>query len=122
MSTPIGPYSPGRRAGDFVILSGQLGMVPGAATPTLVEGGAAAELRQGLENAKALLAEHGATMNDVVKGTLFLMDLDADFAACNEVWVTFFDAPRPTRSTIQVAKLPMGARAEAELWAYAPEH
>ena len=48
MSTPIGPYSPGRRAGDFVILSGQLGMVPGAATPTLVEGGAAAELRQGL--------------------------------------------------------------------------
>jgi 2-iminobutanoate/2-iminopropanoate deaminase len=120
MSTPIGPYSPARRAGDFVILSGQLGMVPGAETPTLVEGGAAAELRQGLENAKALLAEHGATMDQVVKGTLFLMDLE-DFAACNEVWMSFFNAPRPTRSTIQIAKLPMGARAEAELWAFAPE-
>ncbi len=119
MTTPIGPYSPARRAGDFVILSGQLGMVPGAETPTLVDGGAPAELRQALENAKALLAEHGATMDEVVKGTLFLMDLE-DFTACNEVWMSFFNPPRPTRSTIQIAKLPMGARAEAELWAYSP--
>jgi|GEM_PF-4285073 len=58
-------------------------------------------------------------MDEVVKGTLFLMDLD-DFAACNEVWMSFFNAPRPTRSTIQIAKLPMGARAEAELWAFSP--
>jgi len=119
MSAPIGPYSPARRAGDFVILSGQLGMVPGAETPTLVEGGAADQLRQALLNAAALLAEHGATMDQVVKGTLFLMDL-ADFASCNQVWTEAFNAPRPTRSTIQIAGLPMGARAEAELWAFAP--
>jgi len=119
MSTPIGPYSPARRAGDFVILSGQLGMVPGAETPTLVEGGAAEQLRQALVNAEALLRENGASMNQVVKGTLFLMDL-ADFVACNEVWMAAFEAPRPTRSTIQIAGLPLGARAEAELWAFAP--
>ncbi len=119
MSTPIGPYSPARRAGDFVILSGQLGLDPVASPPTLVDGGAADQLRQALKNAEALLKENGASMADVVKGTLFLMDL-ADFAACNEVWMAAFAAPRPTRSTIQIAGLPMGARAEAELWAYAP--
>jgi 2-iminobutanoate/2-iminopropanoate deaminase len=120
MSTPLGPYSPARRAGDFVILSGQLGILAGAATPTLVEGGAAEQLRQALRNADALLRENGATMDQVVKGTLFLIDL-ADFAACNDVWTAAFAPPRPTRSTIQVAGIPMsGARAEVELWAYAP--
>lgn len=119
MSTPIGPYSPARRAGDFVILSGQLGLDPAAATPTLVEGGAAEQLRQALKNAELLLEENGASMSQVVKGTLFLMDL-ADFSSCNEVWMAAFAAPRPTRSTIQIAGLPMGARAEAELWAFAP--
>ena len=120
MSIPLGPYSPARRAGDFVILSGQLGTVPGAATPTLVEGGAAEQLRQALANAATLLQESGATMQQVVKGTLFLMDV-ADFAACNEEWMSAFDAPRPTRSTIQIAGLPMaGALAEVELWAFAP--
>lgn len=120
MSTPLGPYSPALRAGDFVILSGQLGTVPGVTPPTLVEGGAADQLRQALANAKALLEANGATMDQVVKGTLFLMDV-ADFADCNEVWMAAFAAPRPTRSTIQIAGIPMpGARAEVELWAYAP--
>lgn len=120
MSTPLGPYSPARRAGDFVILSGQLGTVPGASAPTLVEGGADEQLRQALVNAEAVLQENGATMSQVVKGTLFLMDV-ADFAACNEVWMAAFETPRPTRSTIQIAGIPMpGARAEVELWAYAP--
>jgi 2-iminobutanoate/2-iminopropanoate deaminase len=120
VTTPVGPYSPSRRAGDFVILSGQIGLVPGAATPTIIEGGAPEQLRQALENARTLLAEHGATMADVVKGTLFLMDMDQDYAACNAVWTEAFELPRPTRSTVQVAKLPMGALAEAELWAYLP--
>jgi 2-iminobutanoate/2-iminopropanoate deaminase len=120
MSTPLGPYSPALRAGDFVILSGQLGTVPGAATPTLVQGGASEQLRQALANAKVLLEQNGATMAQVVKGTLFLMDV-ADFADCNEVWMHAFETPRPTRSTIQIAGIPMpGARAEVELWAYAP--
>ncbi|HEY5304108.1 MAG TPA: Rid family hydrolase [Acidimicrobiales bacterium] len=115
----IGPYSPATRAGDFVILSGQLGMVPEADTPTIIAGGAPEELRQALKNAEGLLNRHGATMSQVVKGTLFLMDL-ADFTACNEVWMEAFAEPRPTRSTIQIAGLPLGARAEAELWAFAP--
>ncbi len=120
MSTPsLGPYSPSARAGDFVILSGQLGLVPGVDTPTLVVGGAPEELRQALMNADALLQSHGVTMSQVVKGTLFLMDF-ADFAACNEVWTEVFAVPRPTRSTIQIAGLPLGARAEVELWAFAP--
>ena len=122
MSTPLGPYSPSRRAGDFVILSGQLGILPGEATPTLVSGGAAAQLRQALENARQLLAAEGVTFDQVVKGTLFLTDVN-DFAACNEVWVENFNPPRPTRSTIGVAALPFGgATAEVELWAYAPKN
>jgi 2-iminobutanoate/2-iminopropanoate deaminase len=119
MSTPVGPYSPWRRAGDFVILSGQLGLVPGANGPELVASDAPAQLAQALTNAAALLAEAGATFSQVVKATLFLIDMD-DFASCNEVWVAHFDPPRPTRSAVAVAQLPLGARAEVELWAYAP--
>ena len=119
MSAPVGPYSPWRRAGDLVVISGQLGLVPGAASPTFVEGGAEDQLRQALANARTVLAEAGATFDDVVKATLFLVDM-SDFSSCNEVWVEAFDAPRPTRSAIAVAQLPFGARAEVELWAYSP--
>ncbi len=122
MSTPLGPYSPSRRAGDFVILSGQLGMLPGKATLTLAPGGAAEQLRQALDNARQLLAAEGVTFDQVVKGTLFLLDVN-DFAACNEVWIENFNPPRPTRSTIGIAALPLaGATAEVELWAYAPKN
>ena len=120
MSTPVGPYSAWRRAGDFVILSGQIGLVPGADTPTMIDDTAPGQLRQALENAKTLLAEAGTDLDHVVKATLFLLSMD-DFPACNEVWMEFFNAPRPTRSTIGIAQLPFGARSEAELWAYAPE-
>jgi 2-iminobutanoate/2-iminopropanoate deaminase len=117
--TPVGPYSPWRRAGDFVIISGQLGLVAGADGPVMVEGGAPEQLEQALVNARRVLGEGGATFDQVVKATLFLVDM-ADFAACNEVWVAHFEAPRPTRSAVAVAQLPLGARAEVELWAYAP--
>lgn len=117
--TAVGPYSPWRRAGDFVILSGQIGIVPGAEGPVVIDGDAATQLRQALTNATALLAEAGASMADVVKGTLFLVDM-GDFAPCNEVWMEFFEVPRPTRSAFAVAELPFGARAEVELWAYSP--
>jgi len=119
MSKPVGPYSPWRRAGDLVVISGQLGMLPGHDTPTMVEGGAADQLRQALVNARAVLAEAGASFDQVVKATLFLVDMD-DFASCNEVWVEAFDSPRPTRSAFAVAKLPFAARCEVELWAHAP--
>ena len=120
MSAPVGPYSPWRRAGDLVVISGQLGLLPGHDTPTMVEGAAADQLRQALVNARGVLGEAGATLDQVVKGTLFPVDMD-DFASCNEVWMEAFDAPRPTRSAVAVAQLPLGARAEVELWAYSPQ-
>jgi len=119
VSTPVGPYSPWRRAGDLVVISGQLGLLPGRDTPTMIDGGAPEQLRQALVNARALLADAGATFDDVFKATLFLVDM-TDFAPCNDVWVEAFNAPRPTRSAVAVAQLPLGARAEVELWAYAP--
>jgi 2-iminobutanoate/2-iminopropanoate deaminase len=102
-----------------VVISGQLGLVPGQDTPTMVAGGAADQLRQALANARTVLEEAGATFDQVVKATLFLVNMD-DFVACNEVWVEAFDPPRPTRSAVAVAQLPLGALAEVELWAYAP--
>jgi 2-iminobutanoate/2-iminopropanoate deaminase len=118
--SPQRPYSHWRRAGDFVILSGQLGVLPDRATPTFVDGGTAAQVRQALENAKAVLSEAGATLGDVVKTSLFVLDMK-DFAACNEVWLEIFSDPLPTRTAVAVAELPLGAQAEVELWAYVPE-
>lgn len=119
MAVTFGPYSTWRRAGDLVVISGQLGVVQGPDKPTMVEGGASKQLRQALVNARNVLAEAGATFDQVVKATLFLVSMD-DFAACNEVWLENFEPPRPTRSAIAVAQLPFDARAEVELWAYAP--
>ena len=119
MAEAFGPYSPWRRAGDFVVISGQLGLVPGQDEPTMVDGGAPEQLRQALVNARAVLAEAGATFDQVVKATLFITTMD-DFNACNDVWVEAFQPPRPTRSAVAVAELPLGAVAEVELWAYAP--
>jgi 2-iminobutanoate/2-iminopropanoate deaminase len=111
-------YSPWRRAGDFIIVSGQLGLLPESGE--LVDGGTAAELRQALVNATTVLADAGATLADVVKATIFILDIN-DFAAVNEVWLAAFSEPLPTRSTVAVAALPRGAKAEAEFWAYVPE-
>ena len=122
MSRAVGPYSPVRRVGDWVIASGQIGVVVDhSGTATLVEGGTVPELRQALQNVAEVLAIEGATLPDVVKTTLFLADV-GDFAAVNEVWIEYFTDPdhRPTRSTVGVAGLPLGARAEVEAWAYAP--
>jgi 2-iminobutanoate/2-iminopropanoate deaminase len=119
MAEAFGPYSHWRRAGDLVVISGQLGVVPGPDKPTMIEGGAPEQLRQALVNARAVLAEAGVTFDQVVKATLFITDM-AVFAACNEVWVEAFEPPRPTRSAVAVAQLPLGALAEVELWAYAP--
>ncbi|HXZ62277.1 MAG TPA: Rid family hydrolase [Acidimicrobiales bacterium] len=122
MIRAVGPYSPVRRVGDWVIASGQIGVVTDhSGASTLVEGGTVGELRQALQNVAEVLAIEGATLPDVVKTTLFLADV-GDFAAVNEVWVEYFTEPahRPTRSTVGVAGLPLGARVEVEAWAYAP--
>ena len=118
---PVGqypPYSPWRRAGNFIIVSGQIGRSP--ETGELVEGGAAGELRQAIKNGAVLLGEVGGTLGDVVKATIFLLDM-GDFGACNDVWLAAFSNPLPARSTVAVAGLPLGAKAEIEFWAYIPQ-
>lgn len=128
MSTPIGPYSPIVEAGPWLICSGQLGIGQPApsrsesgivvrASPVLVEGGAAAQLTQALSNAEALLRSSGATPADVVKTTVFLVDI-GDAPSVNEAYAEFFAGHRPSRSMVAVAALPMGASVEVELWAY----
>jgi len=120
MSPAVGPYSPVRRVGDWVITSGQVGMATDAqGKAALVEGGTIAQLHQALRNVAEVLAVEGATLPDVVKTTLYLVDMN-DFAAINEVWVEYFADNRPTRSAVAVAALPVGARVEVEAWAYAP--
>jgi 2-iminobutanoate/2-iminopropanoate deaminase len=118
VTRPIGPYAPVRRAGDWVVTSGQLGVVPGENDePVLVPGGAAGELRQALANLAAVLAQEGGDLSQVVKTTLFLADM-ADFPAVNEVWAEVFGTYRPARSAVGVVALPMGARVEVEAWAH----
>jgi len=115
---PVGPYRPVVRAGDWVVTSGQIGAVPGPdGTPQLVEGGTVGQLRQALANVAAVLAEEGATLADVVKTMVFLVDM-REYALVNEVWLEAWPDPRPARSAIGVASLPMGARVEVEAWAY----
>jgi 2-iminobutanoate/2-iminopropanoate deaminase len=106
--------------GDWVVTSGQVGAADdGRGGATLVPGGTIPELRQAMQNLAEVLAIEGATLPDVVKTTLFLVDM-ADFASVNEVWVEYFSDERPTRSAVAVAALPIGARVEVEAWAYAP--
>ena len=113
MSKPLGPYTPVVRAGEWIVCSGQLGMKDGA----LVEGGVAAETTQAVANLAGLLESEGATLNDIVKTTVFLTNM-GDFAAMNEAYVAAFGDHRPARSTIGVAALPLpGAVVEIEAWA-----
>jgi 2-iminobutanoate/2-iminopropanoate deaminase len=117
MPTPVGPYSPFVKAGDLVVISGQLGIIEGAhGAPTLVGPGTAAQLGQALQNAETVLGTADVRLDQVIKATVFLVDME-DFAACNEVWMSFFGEHRPARTTIGVAALPLGARVEVELWA-----
>ncbi len=116
MSTPIGPYTPVVRSGDWIICSGQVGIADGV----LVEGGVREQLTQAMANLSSLLESQGATLADVVKTTVFLVDM-ADYADMNDVYVQALDAAReghrPARSAVAVAALPIGARVEIEAWA-----
>ena len=115
MNKPLGPYSPFVRAGDFVIVSGQVGMKDGAA----VEGGVAAQTTQVMANVADRLADAGATLDDVVKTMCFLTDMGT-FAEFNDAYVAALGDHRPARSTIGVAALPGGYDVEVEAWAYKP--
>jgi len=116
MSKPLGPYSPVVRAGDFVIVSGQGGMVDGK----IVEGGVAAQTVQTMKNLETQLASVGASMSDVVKTTCFLTDME-NFSIFNEAYAAGFGSHRPARSTVGVASLPGGMAVEVEAWAHLPQ-
>jgi 2-iminobutanoate/2-iminopropanoate deaminase len=108
----IGPYSQAIRVGNFVYTAGQVGLDP--ATGDLVAGGIKEQTRQALDNVVAVLDAAGCAPSDVVKTTVFIMDM-ADFAAMNEVYAGVFGVDNPpARSTVQVAGLPRGARVEIE--------
>ena len=114
----IGPYVQARTGslqGRWIVTSGQVGIDPSKAA--LVSGGVAEQTEQAIRNLEMILAEGGATLTDVVKTTVFLVDM-ADFKAMNEVYASRFPEPRPARSTVAVRDLPAGARVEIEVWAF----
>ena len=111
--TPIGPYSPGVGVSGTVYLSGQIGIDP--ATNQIVDGGTEAQAKRVMENLGAVLKEAGLGYGNVVKTTIYMVDL-AEFTKVNEIYGGYFPAGGvpPARSTVQVAALPRGARIEID--------
>ncbi len=107
----IGPYSQGIRSDPFVFCSGQVGIDP--ATGELVPGGVEAQAERAIANVTAVLDAAGVGWSEVVKTTIFLLDI-GDFAAVNAVYGRHMPDPPPARSTVGVAALPKGALVEIE--------
>ena len=101
------------RAGDWLVVSGQVGLRDGRLVPE----GTAGQLRQAIENLKGLLEAEGASLADVVKTTVFLLHM-RDYAEMNAAYVDEFGDHRPARSCVAVVELPVGALVEVEAWAY----
>jgi reactive intermediate/imine deaminase len=112
----IGPYSQAVRSGQLVFLSGQVPLDP--ATGQLAEGDIAAQTRRAMDNLGAVLAAAGCSFGDVVRTTIYLVDL-GNFAAVNEAYATYFAPPYPARATVQVSALPRGAAIEIDMVAVA---
>ena len=108
----IGPYSQAIQVGNLVFASGQIPIDPAAGS--FVAGGVKEQARQSLTNVKAILDEAGLTLDNVVKTTVFLADMN-DFADVNAVYAEFFAEPYPARSAVAVKTLPKGALVEIEV-------
>ena len=111
----IGPYNQAIQVGNFLFASGQLGLVP--ETGAFAEGGVKEQTAQAFQNVKAIRAEAGYSIDDVVKTTVFLADMN-DFAAMNEVYAANFSGDFPARSAVAVKTLPKNALVEVEVIAY----
>ena len=111
----IGPYSQAVRVGDTVYLSGQIPLDP--QTMELVEGDIGARAKRVFANLTAVMQEAGGSLSDIVKLTIYLVDLE-QFGQVNEVMAEYFDAPFPSRATVAVAALPKGAPIEVEAVAH----
>lgn len=114
MSAPVGPYTPVVRAGDLLFVSGQLGLVDGG-----LADGVDKQVRAAVANLAGHAEANGATLNDVVKTTVFLTDI-ADYAAMNTAYCEAFGDHRPARSAVAVAALPLGAIVEIEAVIFSP--
>src|SRR5258706_14257708 len=112
----IGPYNHGVRIGDLLFCAGQIPLDPGHPTGPLPDG-IKAQTERVLENIKIILEDQKLTFANVVKSTVFMVNL-ADFAAMNEIYAKYFSADFPARSTVQVAALPRGAQVEIEIIAH----
>jgi 2-iminobutanoate/2-iminopropanoate deaminase len=108
---PAGPYSQGIRVGNLLFVAGQIPIHPESGE--IVPGDIRAQTRQVLANLGAILSAAGGSYASVVRTTVFLADLD-DFAGMNDVYGSFFRAPTPARSTVQVARLPRDVRIEID--------
>jgi 2-iminobutanoate/2-iminopropanoate deaminase len=113
----IGPYSAAVRAETLIYTAGQLGIDP--MTGEFVKGGIEAETHQALTNLKAVLEAAGSSLENVLKTTVFLKNMD-DFGLMNNVYAQFFTENYPARSAVQVARLPKDAEVEIEAVALAP--
>jgi 2-iminobutanoate/2-iminopropanoate deaminase len=111
----IGPYSQGIVAGGFLFTAGQIALDP--VSGKIVEGGIVEQTTRVLENLREVLAKAGATWSDVVRSTVYLVDL-AEFPTVNEIYGKHLGSARPARSTVQVAALPRGGLIEIDLIAH----
>jgi len=107
----VGPYSQAVVAGHFVFTAGQVALVPG--TGKLAEGGISAQTSQVLDNLQAVLEEAGSSFDKVIKTTVFLQDM-GHFPVINSLYAERFGEDPPARTTVEVAKLPVGALIEIE--------
>ena len=114
----IGPYSQAVRVGSLLFVSGQIPLDP--STGDLVEGDITLQTHQVMKNLSAILDAAGYKFSDVVRTSVFLIDLE-DFSTVNEVYATYLPLPAPARSTVQVSGLPKRARIEIDLIAALPD-
>jgi 2-iminobutanoate/2-iminopropanoate deaminase len=109
---PIGPYNQSVQYGDMLFISGQIPIDP--ATGELVKGDIKAETTQVMKNLAAILAEAGMGFSNIIKSTIFLMDM-GQFATVNEVYGSYFKDNAPARETVQVSGLPKGVNVEISM-------
>jgi 2-iminobutanoate/2-iminopropanoate deaminase len=122
ISTPdapkaIGPYSQGVRADGLVFTAGQVAFDP--KTQQIVDGDISAQTERVMQNLSAILTAAGCGMQDVIRSTVFLKNMD-DFAAMNAVYAKYFSTAPPARSTVEVSRLPKNALVEIDMIAVAP--
>ena len=108
----LGPYSQAIKAGNTIYVSGQIPLIP--ETMEIISDDVQVQTKQSLENVKAVLEAAGATLNDVVKASVFIKDMN-DFAKINEIYATYFTENNPARACVEVARLPKDVKVEIEV-------